>query len=239
VEVAAESIVAQHGTDRRFFTGMAVASALTVFAGFAPTYFLKGVFGAPPLSPLVHFHGVLFTSWIVLFLVQATLIAAKRTDIHRRLGIAGALLSVLMPVVGAVVALNAARRGFSPPGGPPPLVFLAIPLGDLVVFASLAWLALYFRSRSEIHKRLMLMATIQLLTPAIARLPFVMEAGPLAFFALTDVFVVACLLYDRKARGRVHPAFLWGGAFLILCQPLRLLISGTDLWLAFAGWLAG
>lgn len=223
--------------DRRFFSGMAAVALVTVIAGFAPTYFLKGLFEGPPLSPALHLHGALFAAWMVLFLVQALLVAAKRTDIHRRLGIAGAVLAVAMPVVGMVVATSAAKRGVTIPGGPPPLQFLAIPLGDLVLFASLVGVGLALRRQSPIHKRLMLMATIGLLPPAIARLPHVGAAGPLAFFGLTDLFVVACLVYDRVTRGRVHPAFLWGGLAVVVSQPLRLAISATPYWLRFAEWL--
>lgn len=223
--------------DRRFFSGMAIAAAVTVFSGFAPTYFLKGLFGMPPLPPFLHVHGLLFTSWILLFLVQARLIAVKRTDLHRRIGAAGGLLAVGMVGVGLAAAIASARRGFTPPGGPPPLVFFAIPLGDLVVFSTLVGVGLYLRRRTETHKRLMLLATIGLLTPAIARLPYVAAWGPPAFFGLTDLFIVTCLLYDRITRGRVHPGFFWGGLFILVSQPLRLLIAGTEPWLAFAGWL--
>ena len=216
---------------------MALAALLTVVAGFAPTYFLKSHFGGPALSPLVHAHGALFTAWMVLFLVQSLLVAMKRTDLHRRLGVAGGLLAVGMPLVGAAVAIDAARRGVTPPGGPPPLVFLAIPLGDVVAFSTLVATGLAFRRRSEIHKRLMLLATIGLLTPAIARLPFILTAGPLAYFGLTDVFVAVCLVYDRLTLGRISRAFLWGGLFLVASQALRLVIAFTPAWLAFAGWL--
>ena len=116
---------------------MAVAALLTVFTGFAPSYYLGAFFEARPLSTLVHLHGILFTSWILLFLTQTSLIAARRTDLHRRLGVAGGVLAVLMLVVGYLTAVEAARRGVTPPGGPPPLVFLSVPLGTLVVFAIL------------------------------------------------------------------------------------------------------
>ncbi len=105
-----KSPVVPPGTDRRFFTGLAVAVALSVFAGFAPTYYLKGLYGTRVLSPFLHFHGMLFTSWILLFVTQTTLVAAKRTDLHRRLGIVGALLAVAMLVVGTAVAVAAAKR---------------------------------------------------------------------------------------------------------------------------------
>ena len=223
--------------DRKFFSGMALAALLTVVAGFAPSYFLKTHFGSPALSPLLHVHGALFTSWMVLFLVQALLVAVKRTDLHRRLGLAAGLVAVAMPLVGVVVAIDAARRGVTPPGGPPPLVFLSVRLGDLVVFSSLVATGFAFRRQSDIHKRLMLLATIGLLTPAIARMPLISGGGPLVYFGLTDVFVAACLVYDRVTLGRFSRAFLWGGLFLVASQPLRLAIAFTPAWHAFAGWL--
>jgi hypothetical protein len=229
--------VKERQRDRWFFTGMAMAIVLTIFAGFAPSYYLKGVFGTPPISAFLHLHGILFTSWVLLFLTQASLVAAGRTDVHRRLGVVGGSLAVLMSVIGVLAAVGAARRGFTPPGGPPPLVFLAIPFGDIVLFASLVGTALYLRRRSQTHKRLMLLGTIALLTPALARMPFIGAGGPLAFFGATDLFVLACVMYDRLAHGRVHPAFLWGGLFFILSQPLRLAIGGTGAWRAFAEWV--
>jgi hypothetical protein len=223
--------------DRLFFGGMAVLAALTVFAGFAPTYFLRALSERPPLAPLLHLHGIVFTSWILLFVAQTALVAARRTDIHRRLGVAGAGIALVMLVVGFMAAAGSAARGFTPPNGPPPLVFFAIPVGDLVAFGGLIAAGLLARKKSSTHKRLMLLATIALLPPAMARLPYVAAAGPLAFFGLTDLFVLALLLYDKISRGRVHPASLWGGLFLILSQPLRLILAGTGAWIAFATWV--
>ncbi len=222
--------------DRLFFSGMGLLMALTVFVGFAPSYFLKTVFTAPALTPVLHVHGVLFTSWIVLFVVQTTLVAARRTDIHRRLGVAGALLAAAMVIVGPMTAIESAQRGFTPPGGPPPLVFFVVPMTDITMFFAFVGAGLYFRRRPDTHKRLLLIATVNLMTAPIARLPGVLAGGPLAFFGLTDLLVVACFVYDRLTRGRIHPAFLWGGLALILSQPLRLLLGGSDVWLAFARW---
>lgn len=224
--------------ERLFYVGISVLIAATVFAGFAPTYFLKSYFGSPPLIPLLHLHGLVFSSWIVLLLTQTTLVAANRTDIHRRLGIAGGVIAATMVVVGTMTAITRASQGAAPPGGPPPLVFLAIPLFDMLVFSSLVSAGFYFRRRPDVHKRLMLLATISILTAAIARLPFeVLKAGPPAFFGLTDLFIVACVLYDLITRRRLHRATMWGGPLIILSQPLRLVISGTSAWMAFATWL--
>src|SRR3954453_716172 len=111
------------GRERLFYTGMAVAVVFTVFAGFARTYYLKSYFGAPALIPLLHLHGVVFTSWIVLFLIQNILVAAHRTDILRRLGIFGAVIAVLMVVVGALTAIIRAKQAGAPIADTSPLAF--------------------------------------------------------------------------------------------------------------------
>ena len=226
-------------SDRWFFGGMGVAAAVTVFVGFAPTYFLKDVLGGPPLTPLRHVHGFLFTSWIVLLIAQTSLIAARRTDVHRRLGVVGGVLATAMVIVGTTLAVEVVRRGIAPPGVGSPLAFFAVPLFDMLMFAGLVGCGLYYRRQPETHKRLMLLATIAILDAAIARWPYVAGTGPLVFFGLTDLFIFAGWLYDFKTRGKVHPAFLRGGLALIASQPLRLAIAGTDAWLAFAGWVAG
>jgi hypothetical protein len=234
--------------DRRFFSGLAVALALSVFAGFAPTYYLKGLYGTPALSPLFHFHGLLFTSWILLFLTQTTLIAMKRTDLHRRLGIVGGLLAVAMLVVGTAVAVAAAKRDLQNPlpGFPPPLELLTTPLGALTMFAPLVAAGLYNRRKRDTHKRLMLLATISILGAALDRLLFPggalaflgLPLGPAMFVGFAALFVVACFLYDLLTRGRVHPAFLWGGLYVIAWNYVtRVFVGGTAAWLAFAGWL--
>ena len=120
----------------------------------------------------------------------------------------------------------------------PPLVFLAVPFFDMVVFTGLAAVGLWHRRRADIHKRLMTLATIALLGAPIARLPFgARMIGLPGVFALADLFLVACIAYDLTTLRRVHPATIWGGLAIVVSQPLRLAISGTGLWLGFARWL--
>jgi hypothetical protein len=233
----ASEIALTRSRDHRFFVSMAAAAALTVFIGFAPTYYLRSAFGGRPLSGLVHLHGFLSTSWMLLFLVQTSLVASRRTDIHRRLGVAGAVLAVLLVLVGYFTAVEAARHGVTPPGGPPPLAFLAVPLGTITVFAILAGTGLYNRGRPETHKRLMLLATIALLTPALARFRWLGYGGPPVAISGTCLFVLACLIYDRASHGRVHPAFFWGGLFLMISLPVRFGTTQLDAWLPIARWL--
>jgi hypothetical protein len=217
----------QRKNERRLYTAAAFAIVLIVLTGFARTYYLKGVFGTPPLPGLLHFHGVVMTLWVAFFVVQV------------RLGAIGGLLAGLVVVVGVTTAISAARRGGSP--GPPPLVFLAIPLFDMLIFSGFVVAGLFFRRRSDIHKRLMLLSCAGFLTAAVARIPlsFVATGGPLVFFGLTDLFVLAFVAFDTVKHRRLHPVFGWGLPIIIASQPLRLMVAGTQAWMTFANWLVG
>ena len=85
----------------------------------------------------------------------------------------------------------------------------------------------------------MLLATIAMLDAAIARLPGLFALGPLAFFAVQDLFVIAGPVYDFASRRRVNAAYWWGGLLILVSQPVRLFISQTPMWLAFGDWLKG
>jgi hypothetical protein len=221
--------------DRRLYILAAIVTPLIVLAGFARTYYLKPFFNTPDLpGRIVHLHGIVMTTWVLLFITQVSLVATRRTRVHQRLGIAGGVLAALVVIVGVLTALFAAARGHTP--GPPALAFLVVPLGDMLVFSVLIGLALYFRRKLQVHKRLMLLAAINLLTPAIARIPlsFIANGGPLAFFGLTDLVLLAFVAYDTVKHRRLHPVFLWGSIFIIAMQPLRLLLAGTSVWMNFA-----
>ena len=220
--------------DRLFFTGMALASALMLFLGFLPSYFHRSA-ELPPLTPLYQLHGALFTAWIGLLVAQTALVAGRRTDLHRTLGVAGAVLAAVVFVAGVAVSVETLRRNGGPPGGDP-RKFFAIPMGDILVFGALVGAAVVQRQRSDTHKRLMLLATISLLTAAVGR--FLRQVGmggaPNLFYG-TDAFVLALVLYDLASRGRVHPATLWGGALVVGFKPLLFyVLSATPPWLALA-----
>ena len=223
-------------SDRPLFVGSVILVLVIVFAGFAQTFYLKSWFGTPPLSNLLFLHGVVMSAWLGLFVVQTALVEVGRTDLHRRLGVVGAALAVLVVVVGVASALDAGRRGFSPAPQVTPQMFLAIPLVDMFLFALLVGLALAKRRNSGTHKRLMLLATVNMLTPAVARLPIdaLRQAGLPAFFSITIACVILIVVIDTVRHRRLHPAFGWGAALLIAAVPARIALAQTDAWVSIA-----
>ena len=227
--------------DRVFYGSVAVSMALMAIAGFAPTFYLRLFTGGPmttfgsgrPFTPLIYVHGVLFTAWVALFIVQTALISTRRVALHRRLGVGGALLAAAMIVVATMTALAAAKRGPGP-AGIPSLAFLAIPLFDMLMFTTFITAALALRRNKEAHKRLMLLAYVSIMGAPAARLPGALPLGPFAFYGIAFVFLAAGIVYDLVSRRRVHSAYIWGGVLLVASVPLRLAISGTAAWTAFA-----
>jgi hypothetical protein len=223
-----------------FYSGLAIVMALITFIGFAPTFYLRSAFGAPvsvtglvTITPVVLAHGVLFTAWVLLFVVQTRLIASRNVTLHRRLGVAGIVLAVTMVAVGLPTAFAAAQRG-SAPAGMEPLVFLVVPVFDLVLFIGFFTAAVLRRREKELHKRLMLLAYASILPAPTGRLPGVILLGPAGIFGLAFLPVVAGAIYDKWSRGRVTPIYWWGIAILYLSIPGRLAVASTSLWRAFA-----
>jgi uncharacterized membrane protein YozB (DUF420 family) len=241
--MAAQMVLPERASsERRFFTGMALAILASVFLGFARSFYLRPIFPdwPAPAESIFIVHGIAFTAWVLLLLAQARLIANRRVDLHRKTGAFGVALAVAMVVLGTLGALIAARRPTGFIGIPvPPLQFLAIPLAALVLFSIFVALAIALRRDAQSHKRLMLLASVQLVTAAIARWPVVSNFGPPAFFAVTDLFLVALAIWDFRTRRRLHPVTLWAGLAMIASQPAQLALSGTEAWLAFARWATG
>ena len=229
--------------DRLFFSGMAVAIAATIFVGFAPTYYLypwfhgvtsRGVAGGASLTPLVHVHALVGSLWIILFITQAGLIARRRHDLHRKLGAASLFLATALIVVGYLTAVDAARAGSSPPGWDDK-AFLLIPLSSLVLFGSFVVAGVLNRHRPDRHKRLMLLGTIALLLPALARLvrmigaPF-LPVGVLGGLVVLNFYVAALVVFDLIRLGKVHPVTLWGALIFLIAWPARIWLGYTDAW---------
>ena len=208
--------------DRVFYASFAALIAAVIFAGFTPTFYARGSFFAlPPLTAFQLAHGMVFTSWVLLFTAQPLLIASRRPQWHKRLGAAGAVLAPLMVATGLAVTV-ALERSHAPEPWPTLLVHLFTNVAPLGAFAVFVALGIRRRHTSVEHKRWMLLATVILVPPATGRL--------LAYFGLDALntpvyaaFAFANAAYDRVTLGRAHPISLYGAAFLI---GLDLLVSG-------------
>jgi hypothetical protein len=227
--------------DNYFFSGMALLILVTVLTGFARTYFLAGVFRAPLPNLLIHLHGAVFSSWILLLITQTALVSAGRVDIHRKLGLVGFGLACLMLIFGTLAASNSLARGFAPPGSPfDPLTFYIIPISDMVMFAVLIFFAYRERIHPSVHKRLILIATIALLDAPTGRPPFTVITGR-PFFDCTFIYIFLLLLvgYDLWSTRKVQRVTIWAGLFVFLADQVRVPIGNTAIWHGFAGWAQG
>ena len=228
--------------DRAFYTSLATVMGLTVFAGFSQTYYFRLMSGTPTtitggsITPTLHLHGLLFSGWVALFFAQTVLVASRKIAVHRTLGYASIPLAAAMIFVGLRTAIESAARGAAPPGIDA-FAFLAVPFFDIVLFTGFYVAAMLKRRSKETHKRLMLLAYVSIITAAVARLPGILPLGPLVFFGLSFLFVVAAMAYDHISRGRIHAVYRWGAPVIALSVPVRLAVSSTTAWHAFARWL--
>ena len=215
--------------ERRFFIGFGFLVAFVVFAGFSQFLLSPAVHGsAPDLSAS-------FPARTALHQLDSAVCRSGRACYdrpcqsssqawHCRCFSAGVLL-----VSGWDTAIAAARLGHIPAaksGVTDPLAALAIPLRDLLVFAALAATALYFRRHTDIHKRLMVLATINLLPPALGRIPM---PDPLVGVGML-VFLLAGPVYDRFTRGRVHWIYWSGGCITIVSMFVQFTLGRTETW---------
>ncbi len=209
-----------HQSEHRFFTVAAINVTVTVLAGFIPLYTLRLLHHDPNLTLLVHAHGFVMTAWIALFLIQTLLIARHHVALHRRLGIFGAGVAMLVILVGVPTLVHsAARRSHDIHSTQFLWMLIAFDGFALVVFGCLVGMAMLLRRRGDYHKRLMLLATLSLLGPAFGRLTAYAKGlrgdSDIGVLLLCAGTVIACTVVDTVRSHRLHPAFVWGGASVI------------------------
>jgi uncharacterized membrane protein YozB (DUF420 family) len=223
---------------RLFFVFMAAAVILAVFAGFAPTFYLRSSFAQDrSMSLLLHIHGIVFSAWVTVFLVQTLLIARGARRLHQRLGWIAAGIAAMMVILVVAAMIEQLRRvgGF-----PPPPLALALSVFDITVFAALVGSAIYYRKQPDWHKRLMLSATILLLGAPMFRfvIHFVgikdMSKVGIVSTLLVDAFFLPCFAYDLVTRRRIHPAYLVALVLIILDQVAQVKAVFWTPWINFS-----
>jgi hypothetical protein len=202
-----------------------------MFAGFAKNYYLRSWIGTRPISVMVHVHGLIMTAWIILFVAQTLLVANRRTDLHRKLGIAGTVLAGIVVALGLyTIATSILRRQPDVTVARFTNLFVAFDGLSLLLFGGLVVTAVRIRLRPQTHKRLMVMAMVSLLPPAFGRF--------VAYFTRVDVSEIVlglmcttvgiCVLIDIIRHRRLHPALGWSGALVVAINIVTYLAQTAD-----------
>jgi hypothetical protein len=228
--------------DNLFFSGMAAVALIVVLIGFARTYFLAGLFWAPLPNLLVHIHGAVFTLWIVLFITQISLVSLGRIDLHRRLGLFGFVLAIVMIVLGTVTATDRLARHVAQPGNETVedvRAFYAVPLGDMLIFSTFVYFGYHNRFQTAVHKRLMLFATLSLLDAGFDRWPvFDPYTLPLVHLICFTPLLLLIIGYDWWSTGKVQSVTIWSTIFITGVEQTLYPFSHTAVWQSFAAWVA-
>lgn len=249
---AAVAFALQKAEPRWFYARMAVTCVAVAILGFLPTYFVPMARGQLVAPPLIHFHGLIFFGWTVMFASQTWLVASGRTVAHRAWGMLGIAWATAMVFVVFAVVISRISLMTAAGHRDAMLAFSWIQIGGILIFATFFVLAIFNIRKPEVHKRLMLVGTISLLQAPIARWFVVLLAAPVPPGGLAlppplpltippgivaDLLLIAAIVYDWRTRGRPHPVYLIGGAAVLAFQLTAPLIGGSATWRSTAAWI--
>ncbi len=230
------TVVARLPGERRYYLIAAVGIIVVVLAGFSIDFDL--LFDMSSVSLLVRAHGLVMFAWVSVFFAQVFLVARHRVDLHRRLGIFGVALALLIVFLGTYTSIVAARLGGDHlPPGIPAIPFLSGSLLLLLTFTVLAGTGLAMRRRPDIHKRMMLLATVLLLDAALVRFISAYTHWSIDAAWVRNLMVLACIVVDTVRYRRLHPAFVAGGLLLLAYDFTQVWLAGTSAWIYFAKWV--
>ncbi len=225
------TLVARAGVKRAddaFFTVMSLVMLAVVLVGFAPSYFLRGAVFAHLPSVLVHLYGAVFSSWIILFVVQSSLISAGNLRLHRKLGVLGAVIAGLMVVLGVLAPFGTLRRGAELPSFFTPASFLIGNVIGILIFGAFVAVAIWKRNNAKVHKRIMFIANAMLMPPALGRMPF-MDAHPYLIGMIPLGMILALFVFDLFTWRRPLAVTMIGGLIFFISNPIVDAVVYTSL----------
>jgi len=223
--------------ENNFYVIVSYLMLLVVLVGFGPRYFLKAPFEPNAIPLHIHIHALVFTGWIILFIIQIKLVRFLKYRTHIQLGYWSVGLAVLMVFYGINTAISGAINGHNP-GGPfaDEFGFMIVSIGDMLIFSLFYILGYRYRRKADYHKRCMLLATVGgLLFAPISRLPYIAGQFPLLMVVFI-MFILLSPIFDLISFKRIHPVNIWGPLLIILSIPLRTFIGMTDTWHRIAVW---
>jgi hypothetical protein len=234
-------------SERKFYSRMALFLIFVVLLGFGPSFYLRGVVPSyprpnPTLPPAVIFHGLVFSTWMLLIVAQTQLISARKHALHMTLGKAGMLFAILMIPVMYLTAVWQVARANQPPFTDP-LTWTIVPLAVIIPFAIVVWNGWDKRRDVQTHKRLMLSAAIMVMMgPAIGRLPIAPPVliGMTIQLLLGLALFIPMFVHDRRLHGVVHPATKFGFGMAAITVAIPLAVFWLNLpWAKVAAHLPG
>jgi len=214
---------------RPFYVVAALLCTFMAALGFLPRMIRAAVAGTIPREWIIHAHVAVYWTWLVLFFVQTVNAALGRVQAHKKLGVVLVGYGVVMFIAGVGVTLNRLLKQIR--AGDLALAQSAnlAPVVDMLVFPILLGLGIYYRRRPEVHKRLMILATTQLLYPAVVRMDF----SPQYYWVVLAVWsapVVLGMAHDWLTRRLVHPVYVTG-------MLLLALLTMRPNWIASRPWV--
>lgn len=230
---------------RWFYVAMGGVTLLAVAVGFGRTYaapLARGTFHGPAI---LHVHGALALSWVLLFLTQPLLIRLRRHALHRRLGRLGLPLAIGVATTMVPAGVFQATRDAAAGAGPTGISGLLGVFTSGILFVALVSCGIVARRDREAHARWLLLATLVVAWPAWFRWRHWFPAVPRpdVWFALVMpyLWIGVAALRDRVTRAAVHPVLLYGGVAVVLEQSLEVVAFDSPPWRAAAqllyGWL--
>lgn len=223
-----------------FYLGFGLVGLLVVALGFGVTYVVpmaRRTFSAPWF---VHFHGASALAWILLLIVQAKLVRWRVTPLHRRLGRIALPLALVVWASGIATAVWAAQRDL-PELGTAATSSLGGSVSGLSLYLLLVIAAVAARRRPDWHKRLIMLATIQVLWPAFFRLRHLLPAvpNPDIWFALVLAYlpIAIAAIRDYWRYGKIHPIWLYVGPALVIEQSIEFALFDQGALRRFGQWV--
>jgi hypothetical protein len=219
--------------DDIFFPAMGLFILGIVVVGFGQTYFFAGMLRAKLPNTLVHIHGALYVSWILFLTIQPWLIAIGRVKWHMSLGVLGVILPPLMVVFGVLTVFDFIRRDDGTVI--PPQLLMAGDFAELALFVGLTSWGLIVRRHAASHKRLMILGTMAILGPAIARWPI--PFNPLGIICIQLALPMLVVLYDLWSNRRIHRSTTIAYAVIVVGLLSALPVSGPAFWQPITTWI--
>lgn len=218
-----------------FYVALGLFGLVVAVTGFSTTYFFpiaEGRFHAPLI---VHLHGLAAFSWLMLFLLQPALIRLNAFPVHRLTGMAAIPVAGMVLIGGVGTGVFAVSRDLAAGMGDFAYASIVGTVSGLLIFFCLVVAGILNRHRPEVHKRLMVLATIILLWPAWFRLRHIFPSIPdpevTLALVVADSLILVAMLRDKLTEGRVHPVYLWLGPAIIAEQTLEVLLFGSPGWI--------